>query len=422
MLGFPSVCGNIARMSRRWLILALIFAGIVINYIDRGSLSIAAPFIMGDFRIAPATMGILLSAFFWTYAVCQIPAGVLVDRVGIRRAYAGGFLIWSLAAAGMALSRGTTDAVGLRLLLGLAESVAPLASVAFIRANFAGEEQGLPTSIYIAGQNLGPAIGALVGAALVSHMGWRLMFAVTGLGGLVWLPCWLGAVPSDAAPKVRATAASQVASGDGFWRSWAGNRAAWALSLAIALASYFWYFVLTWIPTYLVAARGFSTLGMGQVLSLALFTMAAANVAGGAAADRLARRLGVFRARLAFAAAGWAGTGVILLLLVTTRAWALPILIVAMCATGIGNSSFWAIAQHLPPRHLVGRTVGYLNTISVTAGGAAPIVTGYLLGPQKHFLTAILVAGICPVLAASCLLLAGAEGLTRMKAELNAAS
>ena len=182
-------------MRRRWIVLALVFLGIVINYIDRGNLSVAAPSIMRDFRIAPAAMGLLLSAFFWTYGVFQMPAGAIVDRFGIRRTYAAGFLIWSLASAAIALSRAPADITGLRLLLGMAEAVAPLASISFIRNNFAAQDQGLPTSIYISGQNIGPAIGALVGAILLDRFGWRVMFAITGLGALVWLPCWWIAAP-----------------------------------------------------------------------------------------------------------------------------------------------------------------------------------------------------------------------------------
>jgi len=197
------------------------------------------------------------------------------------------------------------------------------------------------------------------------------------------------------------------------------NRTFWAMSLCILLSSYYWYFVLTWVPSYLILSRGFSTLEMGRVVSTALFGMAIVNVAAGWAADKWAARIGVFPARLRFAVAGYAGTGAILLLLATRdRFWALPILAFAMCATGIGNSSFWTISQHVPPGNMVGRTVGFLNTVSVAAGATAPIITGFILGPQKHFGPAILVAGMCPVLAAVCLLAAGSRGLERMKALL----
>jgi len=409
-------------MNRRWIVLSLVFFGILINYIDRGNLSIAAPSIMRDFRITPATMGVLLSAFFWTYAAFQIPAGALVDRFGIRRSYAVGFLVWSIASAAIALSRGTGDIIGMRMVLGLAESVAPLASIAFIRNNFAGKDQGLPTSIYIAGQNIGPALGALVGAFLLDRLGWRMMFAITGLGGLIWLPGWLSAAPSDGSRAVRQAekAADDLAAPRRWtWRMLLANRIFWAMSLSILLSSYYWYFVLTWIPSYLILSRGFSTLGMGRVVSTALFTMAIVNVLGGAAVDKMAARIGVFRARLWFAAVGYAGTAAILLLLVTPdRSWALPILTFSMGATGIGNSNFWTISQHVPPKNLVGRTIGYLNTVSVAAGAAAPVITGWILGPQRHFGPAILVAGVCPALAAICLLAAGSKGLERMKALL----
>jgi sugar phosphate permease len=185
------------------------------------------------------------------------------------------------------------------------------------------------------------------------------------------------------------------------------------------LSSYYWYFVLTWVPTYLISSRGFSTLEMGRVISIALFTMAVSNVVTGYAADKLAATMGVPRIRLLFSAAGYAGTAAILLLLVVPdRAWVLPVLTFAMCATGTGNSSFWAIAQYVSPKNMAGRTVGYLNTISQIAGATAPVVTGSLLGPQKLFGPAILVAGICPVLASACLLASGRGGLDRTKALL----
>ncbi len=404
-------------MNRRWIILSLVFLGMVISYVDRGNLSIAAPSIMRDFRIEPAAMGVLLSAFFWTYGAFQIPAGAIVDRFGVRSTYAVGFLVWSIASASIALSRGTGQIIGMRMALGLAESIGPLASISFIRNNFAGKDRGLPTSIYIAGQNLGPALGTLVGSILLDRWGWRMMFAITGLGGLIWLPFWLFATPREET-VIQAEKEAEVSAEPRrwTWRMVLSNPVFWAMSLAILLSSYYWYFVLTWVPSYMTLARGFSTLEMGRAVSTALFAMALVNVLAGLAVDKLAARIGVLRARLGFAVAGYAGTMAILFLLVVpNRAWALPILTLAMCATGIGNSNFWTISQHVPPKNLVGRTIGYLNTVSVGAGAAAPLITGWILGPQKHFGPAILVAGLCPGLAAVCLLLAGSTGLERMK-------
>jgi len=401
-------------VNRRWTVLSLVFFGIVISYIDRGNLSIAAPSMMRDFALTPAKMGVLLSAFFWTYGAFQIPSGLLVDRLGIRRAYAAGFLIWSIASASIALSRGSGDVIGLRMVLGFAESVGPLASLSFIRNNFEGKDQGLPTAIYIGGQSIGPALGALVGAALLDHFGWRAMFAATGVGALVWLPFWW-----LAAPRERVRAQKAEVSGPLNWRALLRGKSFWALSLCILLASYYWYFVLTWVPSYLVLSKGFTTLQMGSIVSTCLFAMAGTNVIAGFTADRLAGRIGVFRSRVLFAAAGYLGTAAVLLLLVLRdRGWVLPVLAFSICATGAGNASFWALVQQVSPRHMAGRSVGYLNTLSQVAGAAAPIITGWILGPEKQFGPAILVAGICPVLAAGCLLAAGSSGLEKTRALL----
>ncbi|HEU5020473.1 MAG TPA: MFS transporter [Bryobacteraceae bacterium] len=402
-------------MNRRWAVLSLVFFGIVISYVDRGDLSIAAPSMMRDFAITPAAMGVVLSAFFWTYGAFQIPSGILVDRLGIRRAYAAGFLIWSVASASIALSRGSGDVIGLRMMLGFAESVGPLASLSFIRNNFEGKDQGLPTAIYIGGQSIGPALGALVGAALLDRFGWRAMFAATGLGALVWLPFWWFTAPRDREAQTQTVEAA----GPLNWRALVRGKGFWALSLCILLASYYWYFVLTWVPSYLVLSKGFTTLQMGSIVSICLFAMAGTNVIAGFAADRLAARIGVCRSRVMFAAAGYLGTAAVLLLLVLRdRGWVLPVLAFSICATGAGNASFWALVQQVSPRRMAGRSVGYLNTLSQVAGAAAPVITGWILGPEKQFGPAILVAGICPVLAAVCLLAAGSGGLDELQVRM----
>lgn len=410
-------------MSRRWIIVALIFLGILISYIDRGNLSIAATSIMRDFHLPPGSMGVLLSAFFWTYGSCQLPAGYIIDRYGIRLVYAAGFVLWSFVSAGIALSRHSGDVLGLRMLLGIAESVGPLASIAFIRQNFSGPEQGLPTAIYISGQNLGPACGALLGTALLDHFGWRVMFAATGLGALLWVPLWVLLVPSKR--PARFPANESVARYDPWtWTAALSSPAFWAMSGCVLFFSYYWYFLLTWMPAYLTLARGFSTTGMGRILSIPLFTMAGLNVGFGWLADRVvARNQAVFRTRIAFAAAGLLGASSILLLNVTPgRAPVLPILVISICSFGVASSSYWAIAQHTPPAFLVGRSIGYLNTLSQMAGAIAPVITGWSLGPTKNFQFAILLAGVAPLVASVLLLLAGPQGLEHLKRTLSAAN
>lgn len=405
-------------MSRRWIVVTLIFLGILISYVDRGNLSIAAASIMRDFHLSPGAMGVLLSAFFWTYAIFQLPAGYIVDQYGIRLVYGIGFIIWSLASAAIALSSHSAEILGLRMLLGFAESVGPLASLAFIRQNFSGRNQGLPTSIYISGQNLGPACGALLGTALLARFGWRAMFAVTGLGALLWVPFWLLLAPRKQGARVAQT---EIAAPRHQW-PWIAvlsSPAFWAMSGCIFFMSYYWYFLLTWMPAYLILARGFSAIGMGRILSMPLFTMAVLNIGFGWLADKLiARNQAIFRTRIAFAAAGLLGASSILLLnLLPGPAPVLPILVISICSFGVTSSSYWAIAQHTPPAFLVGRSIGYLNTLSQIAGATAPVITGWSLGPAHNFRFAILLAGVAPLIACVLLFIAG-PNLEKLKETL----
>jgi MFS family permease len=373
---------------RRWLVLLFVFLGILVSYVDRGNLSVANETMAHALQLEPATMGLLLSAFFWTYAIFQIPAGALVDRFGVRGGYAAAFVVWSLASASIALSRGSSDIFAARLVLGLAETVGPVASLAAIRASFPPRENGLPTAIYIGGQALGPSLSLLVGTTLLVHFGWRAMFAVTGLAALVWVPAWL-----KVAPVVEKKASSTPFD----WGAILGSPTLWAMAVFILLSSYYWYFVLTWAPAYLTASRGFSTLAMGRILAAALASMAIGNVATGFLSDYfLKRATSLFRVRLWFVTVGSVGASSLILLNVVPG---IVVLFVSVISFGTVSANFWTLAQNVAPPEKVARVIGFLNTASQLGGVAAPLITGYILGPAKHFAPAVAIAGICPLVS-----------------------
>lgn len=396
---------------KRWLVLAFVFLGILVSYIDRGNLSIANESIARELHLTPKIMGVLLSAFFWTYAIFQIPAGLLVDRFGVRGVYALAFTVWSLASASIALSNGPGEIIGSRMVLGIAETLGPVASLAVIRASFSPRENGLPTAIYIAGQALGPVVGLLLGPVLLVHFGWRTMFAVTGLAALLWVPGWLAVAP----PVGKKTSSAGLD-----WPVILNSSTMWAMAAFIMLSSYYWYFVLTWMPAYLTSARGFSTLAMGPALAGPLGCMAVSNALTGFLADRLLKKqTSIFRVRVWFAAAGSVGAASLVLLnYLPGNALGMLVLYFSVCCFGVVSANFWTMAQNVAPPEKVGRVIGFLNTASQLGGVAAPLITGYILGPAKYFPPAVAIAAVCP-LASLVPLFMASQGMESLRTSLH---
>jgi len=385
-------------MDRRWITVILLCLGTFISYIDRGNLGIAAPAIRNDLGLDPRLTGYLLSAFFWSYAACQIPAGYVVDRIGIKGAFFAALALWSLASAAVGWAQGFVSIFGLRLILGVCEAIGPVASIAYIKRSFREEEQGLPTSIYAAGALLGPGLGTWAGSAILDAFGWRHLFILTGFAGLVWLVPWWLAASSPKAPPAREAAAFSYAVA-------LRNPLFWCIAAGAFFYSYYWYFILTWVPTYLVDAHGMSFRKMGFTLGAPLAATTATNLAGGWLADRvIARGHAPLKVRKYFVAGGFLLATSLALLPVTPRDWVLALFVVSMCGMGFSVSNYWAITHIISPPQWIGRVIGYQNLIAQTAGIAAPIVTGYLLGEKRDFTVGILCAGLAPVAAAAAIL------------------
>ena len=381
---------------RRWWVVILLFVALVINYIDRGNLSITAVVLMHDLNISPGGMGALLSAFFWTYAVFQIPSGFLADRYGLKWTYAAGFALWSLASVGIGFAQSLNHILALRLVLGVAEAIAIPAGMAYIRRNFQPHEQGLPTGIFAAGAMFGPAAGAFLGAYLLGHVGWRSIFILTGAGSLIWLLPWLLIAPGRVAPARAEVPRPQAPSTPGSLQFLARNRLSWGITLGVFFYQYSFYFCLTWLPSYLVMERGFSFLNMGLFTGLPLLVMGTVSILGGRLSDACTVRFGrPLLVRRAFVAGGLLlATSFLCLLFVTSYVATLVTLLVSFVGIGFGGTNYWALTQLVSPSRVIGRVVGYQNTIGNIAGICAPLLTGLLVGRDKNFGAAILLAGI----------------------------
>ncbi len=385
-------------MSKKWWTVGLLFLGILINYVDRGNLSIVAVPMMREFGISPKAMGILLSAFFWSYSLLQIPAGYVVDRFGLKWTYAGAFLLWSLASAAVGLAESFEQVLAFRVLLGIGEAVAAPASLAYIRQQFREDEQGLPTAIYVSGMMLGPAIGAFFGAVLLEHLGWRQLFVFTGLGGCLWLIPWFLVAPTAKARREVRAAEQPIE-----WARLFRSPLLWGISVGAFFYSYYWYFYLTWLPSYLVMAHGFSFLKMGAYTAIPLLGMALVATLAGRAADRMISRSGhALRVRKAFVCVGFtAGSSIFLLLLVQSQYAVLATVCFSLLGIGLASANYWALTQAVTPERIIGRVIGYQNTVANAAGVCAPILTGYLLGDGKDFRSSIAFAGGSLLIAAA---------------------
>ena len=160
-------------------------------YAHRGTLSVAAPFLMKDLGLNPAVMGILLSAFFWSYSLAQVPAGWLLDRYGLGRVYAIGFFTWTVAVALTGLTSSIAMLIAMRMLLGLGQGVPFPASARAVSNWFEGKERGGVIGVYLSGNRLGQAAIAAAGPIAIALYGWRAFFIISGVAGLVWLVAWL---------------------------------------------------------------------------------------------------------------------------------------------------------------------------------------------------------------------------------------
>src|SRR5258708_9454722 len=177
--------------------LILLFMAILVNYVDRGNLSIAAPLLKDELHLSASQLGILFSAFFWSYTALLSVSGWLVDRFDVNWVIAAGYLLWSLATATTGLVHGFALLLIMRLILGVGESVAFPACSKILALHLPESSRGLANGIIIAGVKCGPAVGTVVTGILITKYGWRPAFVAIGLVSLAWRPAWVKGKPRD---------------------------------------------------------------------------------------------------------------------------------------------------------------------------------------------------------------------------------
>ncbi|GAC1640863.1 MAG: MFS transporter [Candidatus Acidiferrum sp.] len=376
----------------------LLHFAILINYIDRTNLSIAAPTLKNELHLSPAQLGMLFSAFFYTYSACLFVIGWFTDRFNVNYVLGAGFLLWSGATAATGVVRGFTLLFAMRLLLGVGESVA-FPSFSKVLSNYVPEHaRGIANGIIIAGMRTGPAIGTLGAGLLMAKYGWRPVFIGIGLVSLLWLPLWFRFMPrGPGLAHASLPQSAQPSTLDIF-----AQRSFWGVTLGHFAANYYIYFMLTWLPIYLVQERHLALQQMPKIGALYYLCDAASTILCGWVSDRFIRAgNSVTLVRKSAAILGYSIIVIALVgsLLATQKTY-LPWLLVLGMGSGIGGMGIFAFCQTLAGPKATGRWAGLQNGFANFAGIICPSITGILVGKTGSFawplaiVAAVVVIGI----------------------------
>lgn len=396
-----------ARKSRvRWWVAGLMWAAIAINYIDRTVLSAAAPRIASEFHLTPVELGVVMSAFFWTYAALQMPAGWLADRFGQKKVLGFAVLWWSLATAATGLASGLRSLVALRLALGAGEAGAYPSNAGITAKWFPRQERATVAGIFDSGSKLGSAIAMPLIAAMLLAFDWKITFALTGLLGIVWFVVWWLSFADTPGQHKRVNAAElahircgqsdqgKPASLRSIGQLFA-HRNIWAMCIGFFMINYNSYFFITWLPTYLMKARGMSLMQMGWVASLPLLASIVVEIFAGWASDRVfaSGKLSLTATRKLFLVIGLLMASCIgFAALATSAVTAVVLLCIAKSGTTVAASQVWALPSDVAPPNAVSMVAGIQNTVSNIGGVVGPIVTGAIVSATHSFVPALVLS------------------------------
>lgn len=392
---------------RRWRIGWLLGLGVLINYFDRVNLSVAHDALLAQFGISDIAFGYLLGAYNWTYALCQLPIGVVLDRLGVKRVGRISTLVWSLASFGAAITPNIPGFFGARFLLGVGEAPTFPANAKAVGHWFPQQERSFATSLFDAAAKFAPAIGVPLIGALLLAAGWRISFAATGVVSFLYFLLFFAIYrePEEDA-KLTAAELEEIRESDGEENAGRELQASLGyllrqrkvLGLAIGFGSYnyVFYLLLTWLPSYLSRALHINLLHSFVYTGVPWLVATAMDLfIGGLLVDALIQR-------------GWNASRVRMTVLVAGTAMGLGILgcagahsaaqILAWISVSIGGLSAaapvgWSLPSLIAPPGSVGRVGGILNFSNQLSGIAAPIVTGYLVYARHAFSAAFAVAG-----------------------------
>jgi MFS transporter, ACS family, D-galactonate transporter len=375
---------TLQQSPQRWWLLALLFIAMLFGYAHRGALSVAVATstMSEDLQLTEASIGILLSAFFWIYSFMQMPSGWLVDRFGVRRAYSLGFAFWSVMSALTGFVNGFATLIGVRVALGAGQAIAFPATSRAVADGFQQRERGTVTGIYLTGVRFGTALINLVGAYFLARYNWKLFFVVTGLVALIWLLPWSKFLSKWETASVTADRKSAASSSLSFLESLylLKHRSVFGIFLGFFAYDYAWFVFITWLPRYLKKERGFTDAEMGIFSAVPFLIMSVIIVCSGILSDYLVKRgFDEIKVRKIFIMTGLAvGCLIVPAGLVADKMTAVWLLTISLCGLGICSPNTWTLTQAVCEKKIVGTVSGIQNFGGNLGGILAPALTGFI--------------------------------------------
>ena len=377
-----------------WLVV-LLAASVLLNYVDRGAVGVAAPLMKDELALSATGFGLAVSAFFWIYAPMCVLAGWLCDRTCVYRMFAAGVAVWALSTTLTGFVNGLTMLIILRLTLGMGESIAFPGASKIIAAEVAPENRGSANAAVAAAIAFGPAVGVLAGGTIMAAYGWRPIFLVFGLVTLLWLVPWHIVSRPHRAERLAAPIVTPYP-----MRRLFRLPSLWIMGIGHSLSNYGFYFLLAWLPLYLVKTRGYSIPEMTALTTLGFAAQGVAALLLGWASDRwVARGIpeGPLRKGL-MALAHLVIAGSIIGIAVAQSTLALALwLMLAGVGTALISTNLYCIAQMFAGPRAAGSWIGIQNGLGNVSGIIGPVVTGLIVdrlgGYNYAFAAAAGVAG-----------------------------
>jgi MFS family permease len=405
-----------ARSVSRWRvsIYFLLFTMTLINYFDRTILAIAMPELARVFSLGPVATGYLLSAFIWTYAPCQLPAGLILDRWGTRKTAARCIALWSAATVVAGAAMSYPILIVTRLVLGIGESPTfPLAARA-IREWAPVRERAQAFAISGAGSAFGTAFGSVFMAWLLGLVGWRLAFVISGSLGFVWIAFWLlffrqpeeaGWLPDAEREMILAerSPGGTVEASAMSLREMLSYQTMWGLFLVQGCVNYTQYLFLTWLPTYLVQSRGLNIMHSGIQTAICYLGAMLLTLAFGRICDSLLTPEAVRAGKRRNAVMIFAFGASVMVLAPFTQSQVLLLAEITFslaCVSSVFVNTYSLTNDLLHAGKSIGAAVGWIQLGGNLFGLIAPIATGYIVAATHSYTSAFVLAGILLIIGA----------------------